>query len=155
MYKKILSPLTLLAACLLTTGAYAGKDGGPACEGKDRHAHHEKHFMPMHKMTKNLDLSEEQQKQLKALHEENGPKMQAQHEAMQEKHKQMHELIASGGYTEDKAAQLAEQQGAIAAEMARLRAAEMAKFYALLTPGQQQKFSAMKHERPGMKMEID
>jgi protein CpxP len=146
MYKKILSCLSLLAACLLVANVYAGKDG-PACEGKGWHAHHAKHFMPLHKMTKKLDLSEDQQQQLKALHEENRPKLQAQHDAMRENRKQMHELITSGAHTEDQAAQLAEQHGALAAEMARLRAAEMAGLYALLTPEQKEEFSAMKFER--------
>lgn len=140
MRNKTLAFLTLLISCLMTANSYAGKDG-EFCEGKARH-HHAKHSMPMHnKMIKRLDLSEEQQQQFKALHEQNRPKMQEQHAALRENHRQLHELIASGGYTEEKAARLTERHGQIAAELARLRTAEMAQLYALLTPEQQKEFA--------------
>lgn len=145
MRNKIPAYLTLLACALLAMNSYAGKDGQDR-DDKERHGHHMKHFMPMHKMMKHLDLSEEQQQQFKSLHEKNKASYQEQHEALRKNHKQMHELIASGGYTEDKASQLAEQHGEIAAELARLRVAEMAKLYALLTPEQQKKFSSFHSE---------
>src|SRR5688500_18530897 len=146
MRDKALDYLTVLVISLLTANAYAGsKQDGEACpHGIHKEWHGGGHFM--HKMAKQLDLSEDQQQQLKALHEENKPQLRAQHEALRENHEKMHELIASGGYSEDKASQLAEQQGTITAEVARLRAAHMAKLYALLTPEQQKKFSTMKFE---------
>jgi protein CpxP len=146
MRNKALGYLAILVISLLTANSYAGskKDGEACPHGTHKEWHGGGHFM--HKMTKQLELSEDQQQQLTVLHEENKPQMQAQHEALRENHKKMHELIASGGYTEEKASQLAEQEGAITAEMARLRAAHMAKLYALLTPEQQKKFSTMKFE---------
>jgi Spy/CpxP family protein refolding chaperone len=54
--------------------------------------------------------------------------------------------LIAGGYTEGKAALLAKQHGDIAAEIVKLRAAEMAQLYSLLTPEQQKKFSTMKFE---------
>lgn len=146
MRNKTLSYLSVLVISLLTANAYAGskKDGEICPHGIHKEWHGSGHFM--HKMTKQLDLSEDQQQQLKALHEEDKTRMQAHHEALRENHEKMHELITSGGYTEDKASQLAEQQGTITTELARLRAGHMAKLYALLTPEQQKKFSDMKFE---------
>jgi periplasmic protein CpxP/Spy len=147
MRNKALNYLIVLVISLLTANSYAGskKDGEACPHGFHKEWHGGGHFM--HKMTKQLDLSEDQQQQLKALHEQDKPRMEAQHEALRKNHEKMHELITSGGYTEDKASQLAEQQGTITAELARLRAAHMAKLYALLTPEQQKEFSDMKFER--------
>lgn len=146
MRKQTLAYLILLACSLLTANAFAGKDDTVACEGKDRHGHHMKHFMPMHKMMKHLDLSEDQRQQFKSIHQENKAQYQAQHEALRENRRQLHELVASGDYTAAKASQLAEKHGELAAEMTRLRTAEMARLYALLTPEQQKKFSSFKPE---------
>jgi protein CpxP len=147
MRNKALGYLTVLVISLLTATAYAGsKNDGAACpHGIHKEWHGSGHFM--HKMTRQLDLNQDQQQQLEALHKESKPQLETQHEALRENHEKMHELITSGSYTEDKASQLAEQEGAITAEMAKLRAAHMAKLYALLTPEQQKKFSAMKFER--------
>lgn len=145
MYRT-LRHLSLLTACMLAANAHAGKDDA-TCDHKERHAYHAKHFMPMHnKMIKGLDLNEEQQKQFQALRDESKTQHRMQYQALRENHQQLHELIASGGYTEDKAALLAKQHGDIAAELTRLRAAEMAQLYTLLTPAQQKKFSTMKFE---------
>lgn len=145
MRNKILISLTLCAS-LLAANSHAGKDDPAACDGRHKHPHHAKHFMPMHKMMKQLDLSEEQRRQFKAIHQENKAQYRAQHEALRENHRQLHELIASGNYSEEKASQLAEKHGEAAAEMARLRAAETARLYALLTPEQQKKFSNFRFE---------
>jgi Spy/CpxP family protein refolding chaperone len=146
MRNKGLGYLTVLVISLLTANSHAGskKDGEACPHGIHKEWHGGGHFM--HKMTEQLDLSEDQQQQLKALHEEDKTRMQSQHEALRENHEKIHGLITSGDYTEDKASQLAEQQGTITAEMAKLRAAHMAKLYALLTPEQQKKFSTMKFE---------
>lgn len=147
MYNKTLRCLILLATSLLAMNVYAGKDGS-ACDEKESHPKHMKHRMPHeNKMVRQLDMSEEQQQQFSALRQENKSKLHVQYEALRDNRRQMHELIASGAYSEEKAAQLAEQQGSITAEMARLRAAEMAKLYSLLTPDQQKKFAAMKFEQ--------
>lgn len=147
MRNKALGYLTVLLISLLTANSFAGskKDGEACPHGFHKEWHGGGHHF-MQKMTKKLDLSEDQQQQLKALHEEDKPRMQTQHEALRENHEKMHELITSGNYTEDKASELAEQQGTITGEMAKLRAAHLAKLYALLTPEQQKKFSAMKFE---------
>jgi periplasmic protein CpxP/Spy len=144
MRNKTLPFLALLACSLTATPSFAGKDRHD-CPDKQRHGHHMKHFTP-HKMIKRLDLSEEQQQQFKAIHEENKTQYRAHHQALRENRRQLHELIASGGYTEDQASQLADRHGAITAELARLRASETVRLYALLTPEQREKFSSFKFE---------
>ncbi len=145
MRNKTLAFLTILVMSLLTANSFAGSKDDETCpHGVQKRWHEGGHLM--HKMTKQLDLSEDQQQQLEVLHEQDKPRMQAQHEALRDNHEKMHELISSGGYTQDKASQLAEQEGNITAEMARLRAAHMAKLYALLTPEQQKKFSSMEFQ---------
>lgn len=145
MRNKILVSLTL-SASLLAANSYAGKDDPATCDDRHKHSHHAQHFMPMHKMMQQLNLSEEQRQQFKTIRQESKAQYRAQHEALRENHRQLHELIASGGYTEDKASELADRHGEITAEMARLRAAETARLYALLTPEQQKKFSNFRFE---------
>lgn len=145
MRNKTLAYLAL-SASLLAANSYAAKDDPEACDGTHKHSHHAKHFSPMHKMMKQLDLSEDQRQQFKTIRQGNKAQYRAHHEALRENHRQLHELIASGGYTEDKASRLAEKHGEIKAEMARLRAAETARLYALLTPEQQKKFSTLGFE---------
>lgn len=131
---------------LRSTGAdsYASKDDS-RCESKNG-AHHVTHFNPMRKMSERLGLSENQQQQFKTLQEKNRASYQTQRNALRENNRQMHELVASGAYTEEKASQLADKHGEIAAELARLRVTEMAGLYALLTPEQQKKFSSLHSE---------
>jgi Spy/CpxP family protein refolding chaperone len=153
MHTRIPAYLTLITCALLATNSYAGKDGD-VCEHKER-LHHVKHSRPTHKMVKHLDLSEEQQKQFKAVQQKNKASYEVQNQALRDNHKQLHELVAAGGYTEEKAAQLAKRHGEIAAELVRLRTAEMAQLYTLLTPEQQKKFSSPESKGPREKGESE
>ena len=144
--------LLLLSGCLLATHVHADKkkdhdtDNRHSCQ-KEHHAGDHKHAGRFHKMIKKLDLSDEQHKQVKTVFEENKSQREEQHQALRENRKQMHELIASGGYSDAKAKVLADKQGKLMAEMARQKAAEMAKVHALLTPEQQKKFAEMKFDK--------
>jgi Spy/CpxP family protein refolding chaperone len=144
MRKMIPAYLILLACALPAMNSYAATDGDH-CDGKEG-PHHAMHFNPMHRMTERLGLSEDQQQKFKALQEKNKAAYQTQHEALRENNKQMHELITSGAYTDEKAAQLADKEGEIVTALAKLRATEMAGLYALLTPEQRNKFSSFHSE---------
>src|ERR1051326_8633967 len=130
MRKMIPAYLTVRSCALLAVNSYAVNDNIPH-EGKEG-PHHVMHFDPMHKMTERLGLSQDQQQKFNALQEKDKAAYQTQYEALRENNAQMHQLITSGAYTDEKAAQLADKQGKIVTELAKLRASEMAGLYALL-----------------------
>lgn len=139
MQNSSLRGFIVLAAWLMAVNGCAHKNDS-ACDPMGQLPSYITHFMLREKSEMMRRLSEEQKRQFSMLSQENKQKLQILHEALRENHRQIYGLIASGAYTEEKAARLAEQQGDITAEVAKLNAAEMAGFYAMLTTGQQKEF---------------
>ncbi|MAD14873.1 MAG: repressor CpxP [Alteromonadaceae bacterium] len=134
---KTLITGVLLSACIATT-AFAG--------GKHSDSHRGQGFLPIHKMVRVLDLSDEQKDQLKALKEEmkaNRPEKGTQTSIKT----QLAALNASDANYEQELNQLAD----LSAERAKTRVLKMAdmrvKVQQILTAEQLEKFNEMTEKR--------
>lgn len=150
MIRKISTTLMLFGALLLIGSANAAPAEGKSGKSpeqrmmyKDKHGHRD----GFHKHLRELDLSDEQREQVKAIFQETRPQFKEQRQALREVSTQIHTLTASDAYDAGQLAVLADQKGEIVAEMTRLKADRMSKVRAILTPEQQAKFAEL-HARP-------
>jgi len=96
-----------------------------------------------------LDLSDEQRTELGKLRQQFLPQMGELRGKMQANHEQLRALNQGGAADEAAIAELADQKGALMAEMIKLRASHRSRMQALLTDEQRER---MRQHRPGMGM---
>ncbi len=146
---KVLVVGGLLSLALIQVG-FAGN--GEHCGHHGKHAMHHpegpmKHkHNPMHLLSK-LDLSEQQDQQIKQIFEDEKPNMRAKHEAKIALMKQLHEVVSQEKFNEQQAEVLASKMGELAKEAALQKAKTGSKVYAILTPAQQEKFNHLIEEK--------
>jgi|CXWL01.1.fsa_nt_gi protein CpxP len=143
---KILSGVALSGALLFlgVTAVHSQPPGGGrgGFGGFGGHGHHGgPGGGPAMFLLHGLDLTDDQESQIKALHEAQEETIEAQSEALGEARKALHQMVLSGTYTEAAAAPYAAQIGTASAEMARLHAKLGSEIYNLLTPEQRTEIS--------------
>jgi len=104
-------------------------------------------------MTKDLDLTDAQQSQIKELTSKQEATLKPLFVQMGQEHQQMMQLIQSGTFDENKARQIATQQAQLRIEMDVQMARTGAQIYQLLTPEQKTKAADLmkQHEQHMMR----
>lgn len=102
---------------------------------------------PMMHVLKKLDLSEQQDQQIKQVFEAERSTMQSKHEAKMALMQELHEVVSQQKFNEQQAKALAEKMGNLAEEAAMQKAKTGNKVYVLLTPEQQLKFNQLIKEK--------
>ena len=144
---RLFASAALVAASLLATVPAIANEKG-SC---DRHhagkmgAHGGKHGF--HAKLKALNLTEEQQAQVKDIMEKQKPQREARWKDLRESHKALHEAARSENYDAAKVRDLANKQAQLKAEATVQRIETMRQVYALLTPEQKQKWDAQRERR--------
>lgn len=151
MTRRISYYFLIFAACLFMSSPYASP------EARDHGMHYKQDGTPkkykkhhgwgMHSMLKKLDLSEEQRQQVKAISEEMKPQLKEQKAELRDVSKQIHTLAMSDNYDEGRVSDLADRKGDVIAELSKLKAAKMARIYALLTPEQKEKLADLRQKK--------
>lgn len=137
----------LVAASLLAVSPVMAGDG----EHCDRHhadktGHHGgKHGF--HEKFKELNLTDAQQAQVKAIMEKQKPQREAKWKELRESHQALHEATRGDQYDAAKVRELANKQAQLKADMTVMRIESMRQVYALLTPEQKQKWDAKRERR--------
>ena len=103
--------------------------------------------MRIERLAQRLDLTDEQQAQVREIKEASREKHEALREKMQNNREAMREAIQSDNTASIRS--LADQKGDLVAEMSVLKANDRAKIRAVLTPEQQQAFADMKKRGRG------
>jgi len=98
------------------------------------------------RMTKKLDLSEEQREQVKAIFDANQTDRQALGESMQQNREPLRNLIASDDASEADIRAMAETQGQQKADMIVMKAESRRSIEALLTDEQKAKMQSMREK---------
>ena len=115
-----------------------GKGGGKTGHMFSRHEMKAEHRME--KLTKQLDLSEEQQEQVEQLFDQQRDEMRSKMKGFFEMRKDMHNLnVAAADYDQQVDAMVAQAQEKTAT-MIRMRAEQKKSLYEILTPEQQEQF---------------
>ena len=117
-----------VAGALLITGAVFGQRALAQHDGGHRHE----------MLAGLLDLSEAQKQATKTLMEQARSETKPIAEQLRKGHEEMRVAVTSGS-PESELTAIAERQGARMGQLAAVHAKQMAKFYAQLTPEQQQK----------------
>lgn len=147
MNKRILISI-VMAGALIAGSAIAGprdgRDRGPGHGGPDMAP---QFIERIGRALRSLDLSEEQRdsahSELEALKESMKPLVKSMHE----NRKNLHDLVTADSYDSDAVAEVAEQQGAITAEMTILASSAAANVLALLNEEQRAQLKNMAEER--------
>jgi protein CpxP len=140
--------LALAGATILAAGlTFAQTDTAPAPTTPATHAHRGFHGHPMFaRMARRLNLTDAQQQQAKGIFQD----MRAQAKPIRTQLQQGRLALvnaAVAGKSSDELGQLAQAQAPQLAQLAVLRAQALGKFYAILTPAQQQQFQTMRAKR--------
>jgi len=147
-----LSLITLLGSALYVAAAPPGGPcGGPCdgnCDGPDGKEHPGGRFLE--RMTKILDLSAAQQVSIKQVLAAEQEKTATLHEKKRENRQQLRQAETAQPFDENAIRLLAEQQGAIEAELTIARARAHSQIDALLTPAQRELAAKLRPE-PGEK----
>jgi len=98
------------------------------------------------RMMKKLDLTAEQEAQIKELRKQDGELISEKYQSMRDSRAQLHEMQKKGDYDEAKVKALTEQGAQAMAEMAQLRARQHHQIMEVLTPEQRQKFATQREE---------
>lgn len=135
MFAIVAAVAATLGLAAITASAHMGNEGQPPA------GHHFK------KMTKELNLTSQQQDSIKAIFEKNRPQVKAQMQQMKSERQALHALIQAD--TIDDAAIRAQSAkvAAIQADLAVQRAHSSQEIRALLTPEQVQKFKTLQAKR--------
>jgi len=138
----------LVSAALITVSLFAAgtamSGDGERCDNR----HHGKmgaHGDMQHgfqQKLKELNLTSEQQAQVKDILEKQKPQREAHMKAMQESRQALREATRSDAYDSAKVREIANKQAALHADMTVLRTETMHQIYGLLTPEQKQKWDA-------------
>lgn len=149
--------LTTLLVGSLAAGGYATasqagsyckhRDGGHAERmnyGKDRHD-------PVKHLMRQVDLSEGQQAEIKAIVESSRESNKLAREQMRDSRKAMHDLATSDSYNIEQVRILADQQAKLSADLTVARIDSMHRVQQVLTPDQQNKLSELRAQRKDRK----
>lgn len=110
------------------------------------------HGRGMHAVLEKLDLSEEQRGQIDAIFQKSRSRLREKWTELRDVSQQLHALALSDSYDEGRVNSLADRKGDLVTELAKLKAAEMAKVHAVLTPEQREKMAnALRQKKQDMK----
>ena len=143
---KVLVVGGLLSFALIQVG-FAGH--GEHCGRHGKHSMHHSDGMGVHKhnpmmhLLSKLDLSEQQDQQIKQIFEEEKSKMRAKREARIALRKELHAVASQTKFNEQQAEALANKVGELARDAALSRAKAGSKVYAALTPEQKEKLNGL------------
>jgi protein CpxP len=140
--------LAIAGATILAAGlTFAQTETAPAPNSPAAHAHGGFHGRPMFaRMAHRLNLTDAQREQAKGIFQD----MRTQAKPIRAQLQAGRQALVSAavaGKSTDELSQLAQAQGPQLAQLAVLRAQALGKFYAILTPGQQQQFQTMQAKR--------
>lgn len=143
MTHKYLVSAALITASLIAAGTAMSGEGGQC----DRRHHgkmgaHGDMQHGFHQKLKELNLTSEQQAQVKEILEKQKPQREAHLKAMQASRQALREATRSDAYDSAKVREIADKQAALHADMTVLRVETMRQVYGLLTPEQKQKWDA-------------
>jgi Spy/CpxP family protein refolding chaperone len=142
------SAVLILSIILIATGAifiFAQKgDNGEGNKGFGRHGG--KHRGGHEFFLRGLDLTDEQQTQVKQIAEASRKKNKSVHEQMRTNHQKLDELTANGAFDEAQVTAIANQQGALSAQMIVEKERTKSQIFALLTDEQKAKAAQIKEQ---------
>ena len=127
---------SILTVALAAGGLMAKQDNGFA-------SHHRHQFAQ--RMSAALNLTPEQEQQAKAIFKSAREEARPVREQLRQDRKAVQSAIQAGKPVSE-VQQLAKREGPALGEMAGMRATAFAKFYAILTPAQQQKLASMRQQ---------
>ena len=105
----------------------------------------------LNRMTKKLDLSDEQRQQVKAIFDASQAERQALHENMQQNRETLRNLMASDNPVEADIRAIAETQGQLKADMIMMKTQTKLAIHAVLTDEQKAKMQSMRDKHQGRK----
>lgn len=149
----ILSLATFLGSALYVAAAPSGGPGNGRCDGccdGPRAGKEGPGVRFIERMTRTLELTEAQQASIKKMQAAEQEKIAALHEKKQENRQQLRQAEGVKPFDENAVRSLAEERGAIEAELTVARARMHSQIAALLTPEQQELAGKLRHE-PGEK----
>lgn len=129
---------------------------GHGFQGPGGHGKGEGHGDMLEHMSRELNLTDAQKQQVKAVMDSVGPTAEGLHAKLEDVHKQIGAATANGQFDETQVRGLASQQAQLEADLMVEHLRAMSKVYSILTPEQRTKAEAMhkhmeSHERhPGM-----
>lgn len=147
---KVLVAGSLLSLALVQVGFAGDKEH---CDRHGKHARHHQtgamkhHHNPMLRLLSKLELSEQQDQQIKQILEAEKPEMRTQRQAKIGLMHELHEVVSQSSFDDKKAEALASKIGDLAKASAMQKAKTGSKIYATLTPEQQQKFNQLFEEK--------
>ena len=138
MYKKffIVTALVLALAAGLTTAVAQGAGG--------HHRHH--NGWMLHRMTRELNLTDAQQAQIKSILEAQKAKTQPLHEQLRQSRLSQNNGSTAGTFDEAQARAFANKQAQIMSDLMVERARTKSQIFAVLTPDQRQKAQQLMQE---------
>lgn len=149
--------LTTLLAGSLAAGSYAtvslaGSDCNHRNGGHAERMNYDKgHHDPVKRLMRQVDLSEGQQAEIKAIVESSREGNKQAREQMRESRKAMHELATSDSYNIEQVRTLADQQARLKADLTVARIDSMHRVQQVLTPEQKTKLAELRAERKDKK----
>ena len=139
MKKSILTTLGIVAISGALAAVNPAAARGP-CEGGGL-------FAPSFKiarMTRHLDLNDEQRVQVRAILDSTRPEADRFAESMLENREAMRQLRQSGTFDEAQVREIAEQRGELIVDMSVLKARVHSQIHAILTPEQRERMQEMR-----------
>lgn len=158
----IISLLALSSLALVVATCYA--DSGSRCEhyqAREAGWHHGPGMAgdDMHHRLSELDLTSQQQDQIKQIFDKQKPAREEKMHAMRDSMMALKKATQADAYDRDQVQEIANQQAKLQADLIVLRADTMHQVYAVLTPEQKQKWENQRqkwekhgwHKSPAMK----
>jgi periplasmic protein CpxP/Spy len=146
MYKKffIVTALVLALAAGLTAAVTQGAGIG---KGTGAHGHHDGWML--RRMTRELNLTEAQQTQIKSILQAQKAKTQPIREQLRQNRASANDGAATGTFNEAQARTLANKQAQLMSDLMVERERTKAQIFAVLTPDQRQKAQQLMQEHRG------
>lgn len=145
---------SLLAGTLIAAGvsgiAQARPYGDcPMGDRMERMAYHKgyKDGAPFEHMFRRLDLSAEQQAEVKRILDERRDTQQQQRQALRDNHQALHELATTSAYDPQRVRALADEQARLQADMIVARTETLHRVHQVLTPEQQAQWATQREQR--------
>ena len=149
MHKGNIILVSLLAGGLAVAGVTAASPFGGCDRGYRSEqmgfGHHR--FDPVQRMMRHIDVSDEQEAQIRAIVEEGRAEATEQRAALREARQALRDLATGSDYDADRVRELAEQQAQIRADMTVARVDTMHRVYQVLTPEQQAELADLRERR--------
>ncbi len=123
-------------------GKTFGKDGKSWKQDKDNKRHHK----GMGMMFRGLDLTEAQKEQMKAIKQASRESTKSLRDQMKANRGQIEQATANGAFNEAQVQAIAQQQGALHAQMIVAKEKVKSQMFAILTPEQKVKAAEMKEQ---------